>query len=694
MKIQPPSPEIIQDLLTDNWHLRWQVIDLMHRVNLAFRDHARSSREQAACHHLGRRLTQTLSGPGDPNLHLVFTTAWFLGGYPFVFMLFNQLGIDDRDEFYPQISQLKKEICKPSARASLGDYFSRLLSSRETAVELTTSIAASLTIRLFPPEKALNLLSAIPDSEIRFAALEEFRRICSGPELGSYLLQHLEILQENLPLLGLLRPPLSDKLRQRCLELVRTALESGDRRLEGGGLEAVRNLKLNEILPRLRKPGAKNPEYLCARAHLGETEACEALLGIGRSWRARSRCRAFAGLAACENPEAIALLRKSARRGDREERGLALSALALNPSLEALETLFELLRQTRDPETRRLLLRLVARHPRSGIDPEKADLLAGCYDEHKLDPELFRALERFGPGTKWPEIVNRFRPPLSFAEQETALALARFYPDCPKLRPTLTKLLFDLDWSFSCRLFRRLSPHLAPRDLELILRFIRFFEEDQALSISERLKYLSEIEDFSEAMCLFLNQRPDTGRLLLKKIVQHLVQDGPPLYDLANSHFRQQPVALQKLILGLEDETEIEAGHQEVRLPLLVFVKFLTEISLPGGSAESIIVNRTRKYRGFFREAVCELLESWLDDEPGLHETTALPRLNQLLDLLRQRPGYDKLREKLIEHLAAVQRKSRELKIFINIARNRDLRVIKVRHIHSSSPPETRTQGK
>ncbi|MCK5916149.1 MAG: hypothetical protein KAG92_08415, partial [Deltaproteobacteria bacterium] len=166
MKTVIPAPEIIDDLLTENWELRWQVLEIFYRVQSGVRNHARTSKERQEVSRLGKKLSSTLNGPNDRNLQLIMTAAYFLGNNDFIFKIFSHLGVDDDDDFYPGLSKIKRELNKIGGKLDFFDYFLALISS-QTGVERTTAIATTLAINLFSPEKALELIITTPSPEVR-----------------------------------------------------------------------------------------------------------------------------------------------------------------------------------------------------------------------------------------------------------------------------------------------------------------------------------------------------------------------------------------------------------------------------------------------------------------------------------------------------------------------------------------------
>ena len=80
MKKDIPTSKIINDLLTENWQLRWQALEKCSQLQLSVRDYARTSEKYQAVQRLAKQLARTLNGPNDHNLQLVMTAAYFHGG--------------------------------------------------------------------------------------------------------------------------------------------------------------------------------------------------------------------------------------------------------------------------------------------------------------------------------------------------------------------------------------------------------------------------------------------------------------------------------------------------------------------------------------------------------------------------------------------------------------------------------------
>ncbi|NPA25960.1 MAG: HEAT repeat domain-containing protein [Deltaproteobacteria bacterium] len=685
MKQSLPTPEILPDLVTNNWQLRWQVLEIFNRVRVAIRDHAQGSRPQRDRLDLGRRLAALLHSPEDQNLHLIVAAAHFLGGTSFLFLIFQHLGIDDRDEFYPELSKLKKELNHPDSRYNFLHYFKILLSS-EQAVESTTAIAAALAVRLFQPEQVLPLLISIPYPAARTEALHLLNQAHPRFSANHYLFQNEPSLRRHPELIRFITPPLSPEQVTICLELIGDLINEKSPGHVTVALEALGRLQLPEAMKLLERIDEKGFSSNALKARLGDTSACRKLLAEASSWRSRKRCRALDGLAFCEFPEAIAILHKSALKNDARERRVALEALGRNPSPEALSTLVSLLRQCQTTEECRLLLTLLARHPRAGTDAEIADLLADWHDEAELYPQLLEALEVFGYGPRWRKIVAGISPPVTAPHhQEIALFMTR-YASFPEIRRDLARLLFDIDWGFSFRLLRLLLPHLQGcHDLQLLLRLLEEREEERSLSISELLTKVSDIPQFDDALCLFLNHHPETTDRLLRLFTNRLLSGELPSPEAIMTRFNQHDPELRKLILGVD---RLADTRLETRLPLLYFQDLLQQIELPGSNALAMVVHRTRRYNGFFRQTISTALEHRLESDRELQETRALPLLNRFIDFIRRRPQYDQLREKLLFRLAAIKRRARDLKVFRNVTRDRDLRVIKVIKLSSTPAPD------
>ena len=677
MKPTLPAPEILNDLSIDNWQLRWQVLEIFSRLRQQLRHHSHTSPEQLECERLSRRLAGLLNGPQDQNLQLVLTAAYFLGGYRFLFTVFRELGIDDHQEYYPGINRLKQALSETHRlrAATFTDYFQLLLCSPQ-AVESTTAIAAELVVQLFSPETALNLLLGIVAADTRRKALLMLDTRHPEHDFNPNIFTLTTPFDRYPELLHLVKLPLSPENYRQSLSAATGMLASSDSELQLIACQAAGRLGLTECLPRLREFPGPTTAALVARARLEDPEACRELTAAAASWRTAKRLAALPGLTGCTEPDTLARLEKNLRRGDPAEKQLAGRILALNPSPRALTVIRQrLLANPGSITERRILLAGLAEHRLAGPDPELAEHLAEWHNEPGLYPEILRVLAICGCSPEWQKIAAALKAPLTNPHlQELALFMACCFENS-EIRKTLSELLFDLDWSFSYRLLIRLKPYLKGRDTALLLRKLQEGENNRGLSISELLTTTSDIPRFSDALADFLNRHPDWARKLLACFIQRLVEGELPTNEVLATRFRQMPLELQKTILFSDDPDTV---HLETRLPLLHFRELLEKLPINGDNALIMVVHRTRRYHGFFRQAIIDQLLELLDHDPDLNTTEALPVLDQLLDYIRQQPGYDSLRQSLLFRMAAIRRRARDLKIHLKVIHDRDLRVISI----------------
>ena len=679
MKQNLHNPEIINNLLTENWQLRWQTLEIFHRVRISIRNHAQSSREHQEFLRLGKKLAAHLNEPSDRNLHLIMTAAYFLGGNRFIFLIFPHLGIDDSDDFYPALSKLKKALTNEEPNLSFFDYFHALFSSSK-AIERTTAIAAALAIRVFSPEKTLQLLIDIPHSESRSAAFDLFQETYPEPFFNDYLFaDELEILTKQPELLRFIVPPLTADQTQKCA-IAANLLLAGSPDNRTIAIRAIGRLKLDQCLPLLHELKKDNLEIATVYAQLSDEYGCRELLTTAKSWHRKKRLAALPSLAFCNSFEALEVLKKRVAKGDLNERHIAFIALGRNKHPESLPFLIATFKQKHQNEEYRLLLSLMARHPNSTSNPETANLLACWHDNSDLYPELLEALATFGYGDKWEKIVNTFSPPLLLPHhQKIALFMTRF-ADRPAIKKKLLTLLTDIDWAFSYQLLILLQPHLNGKDLKTLLNLLQMREDARELTIQERLTIVNNISRFSDALYEFFNFNPDQADKTLSDFIAELMEGSLPKKAKLTARFRQQPADLKKLIL---DTGEFSSTLPEPGLPLLHILRLLSEITLDGSNCLASIVNRTRKYGGFFQQTISTSISTIIDHDHDLQNTQALPDLQAIINFMRQRPHYDELRQKILRRITEITRKAKDLQIYLGAPHNRELRIIKITRNHT-----------
>ena len=679
MQTRIPAPDILNDLISPNWRLRWQVLEHFHRLKEKFKNHSDKTPEQRALNRLGIQLAHLLNGPEDHNLHLILCAANFLGGTPFLLRVFQALGIDDSETFYPGSHQIRSNCCKSVPTISLLDYFHFLFLSHPGS-ESTNAAAARVVVRVFPAIQALSLLLEIRTPETRLQAFLELARKSPDYDFNSFILTPPEEISRLPELLWLVTPPLEPVDRASCLTAAHLLAKTGSPGSRLIVCQAAQRLGLSELLPLLKHFDSPRFPALIARSRLGDSEAQQELAASSASWRSAKRIRALPGLAYISTPLALQILAQSAKRTGSNEQRISFATLGHNPHPKAFTTLHRHLLQSQTPDQRRYLLSVMAQHPSAGRNPTLAHQIAEWYDEPRLYPEILQALKVFGDGLELQEISSHLKSPLiPLHLQELAVFMAHHCSDDSTLT-VLRKLLFDPDWSFSYRLLVTLSPRLQETDFDLLLDLLRHYEENPDLSLSQRLiSARRHLTQFSQALAEFLNQEPEQAQELLRTFIGHLSQDCLPNPESLKQKFRQRPEELQKILLDCNDPASIDFS---LWLPRLYFQELLEQTGRPDGNCLVLLVNRTHRYNGFLRQKICQQLSQILEQISKRQTSSALPGLFRLLDFIRQRsePDYESLRNLLLSTISYIQTHARELKIIQPSSRQRDLKIISQRH--------------
>ena len=678
MKPAIPSPEIISDLLTENWNVRWPVLELFYRIQLNIHHHAAASKKHRELLQLEKKLHQTLIGPHDQNLQLIMTAAFFLGGSSSIFRLFLHFGIDDSDEFYPELSKIKWQIISGEGKSGFFDYFFALTSAI-TGVERTTAIAATLAIRLFSPNEALRLIIVIADPELRSNSLQLLHEAWPKYRFNDLILaDNCRLLSQFPELISFIVPPLAPEQFDKCQEST-ISLLSRTTTLEPAVTAAIGRLKLKKCRPRLKKFDDKDYIITTVSAQMGGPESQAELLAAGDSWRRKNRFAAIPGIAFINTYEGASLLHKRARRGDRHERHLAWAALGLNNHPEALNFLLDALQKADSNSDRRLLLKLLAGHPQAKPNQATANLLSRWHDQDELDPELFEALMVFGYGKEWENIIQTYKPPLSQQQQKTALFMTRF-ADRPVIRTTVVKLLDEIDWCFSFKLLNRLQPYFTATEFKTLLHRLENYEENRTLTIKERLSKGDDLVSFNAALTDFFNHNQVTATTIINRFIAELIEGRLPAPDELYGEFNQESDELQKFLL---DRDQILTADLRNHLPRLHFIRILKKTEQDGCCSLATVVHRTRRFNGYLCRMISILLISIINNDLRFKKTGAMPELKQTIDYIRQRPHYDTLREQVLLRIAAISRQAKDLKICVETNQSRTLRVISSRRITS-----------
>ncbi len=673
-----PTSESINDLLAENWELRWRVFEVFYRTRLILYDFSRSSQEYRQARELCRELAGRLNGPSDVNLHLVLNAAWFLGGSHFLLLVLEKIGVDDPETGDAETLRCKKPLNANQPDASFYDYFHSLL-RRGKALDATAETA----IRIFPPEHGLNLVCAIPESESRCSAIRLLRHHYPGVFFNQLLLQEEPERLEKFPeLVEFISPPVPAGEEERLKNLITPLLEAHDLRLDLA-LQATARLELRSLAKQLDKL-PDDLLTLATKARLGDRESCRKLLKSATSWRRGKRTQALSRLGACRRqPEVFELLQERLRKGSQEERRIVLDTLADEPDRQVLGLLLERLEQSWDHDESRLLLRTISAHPWPDLPVnearEIADRLAELADSIELYPELTAAAARFPCSEKWKEfLLSRVKSPILKPHyREIALFMTRF-ADQEAIRRHLSKLLLDVDWSFSYRLLSLLAPVFTSADVPLLLGLLKDREEHRELTIKERLTRGRDLEQLPEALAEFFQQQPSIARQVVEKLLTGVVTGAFNTPEKLFAELRREPAELAELLLGSAGENQTA---ETVSLPRLLVWHLLSAIKVDGSDCFALVVHRTRRYDGYFRHRISAVLNRLLEQENELQDPGNLPILRLIIDFIRGRSEFDELRRKLLDRVALVTRRCRELKVFSEASQTRDLMVFKIRKL-------------
>jgi len=683
-------PEIISDLLAENWKLRWQVFAIFSQVQLSLRNHARTSQESQAVRSLGQQLARTLNGANDHNLHLIMTAAFFLGGNAFIFQIFHHLGLDDSDEFYPELSKIKQKLGNESGKLSFFDYFMILLRA-QPAVESTTAVAATLAINLFSAEKALLLILAIPYPQQRSLQLKLLRQAQPQHNFNEFIFTDNFTRLEKYPeLIHLIMPPLNCDQTSICDTIISTKLSRANR-LTPAITETIGRLELQEQLPRLTEFADKNLALTITKARLGDQVSQSQLLSTGSSWRRKKRLAALSGLSFIKNAAAVDKLQQRAVQGDRYERRIALTALAENLQPQALEFLVHTLKDSQTNSERSFLLNLLKHHPQVQPNAAIADLLAEWHDQEDLYPEIFEALAAFGCSDQWTEILNRCKPPLQRQQRTVALFMTGF-AERPAVYKVLLSFLDDCDWDFSFQLLSALKDFFTGHEFRLLLNLLEKIEKSRKLTIREKLTLDTDKPAFDTALTDFLNTNPEIATAIIKNFTSELMEGSLPSSKKLRAGFTEKSEAFKKLCLGTHTAADAPTRASQ---PLLHMLRQLHKTQLAAGTALEAVINRTRQYNGYLRHLISDILISIIDNDIKFQNSNAINELKPALDFIRQRPGYNELRSRLLLQIATLSRKAKDLRIDSGKTHNRSLRVLSVKYLSRvKTDCESRPNGK
>ncbi len=668
-----PSPAIIDDLLAENWELRWQVLKILQQTQLILQNYAHSSREYKKALALCREMAGRLNGASDVNLHLVMTAAWFLGGSHFLLAALETIGVDDPETHNQEITKLKKPLSGNYSEASFFDYFHSLL-SRNQAVDATTATA----IKIFPPKLTLQLILSIPEPEVQRNALTQFKNQYPKTFFNDLLLQNgCSQIEEQPELLAFINGPLESELKSKIETLVASLLTTNSPAIEIA-VQAAGHLQLHGCKPHLQQLVNELPTAAGALARLKDPIGCQKLIDNGKSWRRKKREAVLPELAWCPTTDAIELLQKRALQGKSEERRLALESLSEMRTPEALQALHNLLTKTDKEKDLKLVMQALSGPAWPGENRITADLLSQWSDQVALYPEILQALAALNYSDKWAKILQQTKSPvLQPHYREIALFMCR-YADRYDIRRQLLTLINDIDWSFSYRLLNLLAPQFKSSDINILLNLLKDRDKKRELTIKERLTKGQDLEKVFAALAEFFLQNPEVADLTIRKIVTLAITGNAPTQTQLFASLIQQPAELVELILS---QSESQKSSDPRDFYLLLTLHLLAEIEVDGSDCFAIVVHRTRRYSGFYREAIIAIIERLLETDGELDDTDSLAPLNQIIDAIRGQPYFSKLRARILKRINRITRNSRELIVFNEASQTRELRILKVKKL-------------
>ncbi len=668
-----PSSAIIDDLLAENWELRWQVLKSLQQTQLILQDYAHSSREYKKAQALCREMAGRLNGASDVNLHLVLAAAWFLGGSHFLLVALDTVVADDPETHNDEIIKLKKLLSRNFSETSFFDYFQSLL-NRDQAVDAEMATA----IRIFPPELTLQLILNLHKPEIQINALTLLKKQYPKTFFNDLLLKDgCTQIKEKPELLEFIGPPLEADPKSEIDNFVANLLTTNSPAIEIA-IQAAGRLQLQGCKPHLKLLINEIPAAASALARLQDPAGCQKLIESGKSWRRKKREAALPYLAWCKTTDAIELLQKRALQGKLEERQLALKALSNMRTPEALQALHNLLIKTNKEKELKLILQALSGPAWSGENRITADLLSQWSDQIELYPQILQALAALNYSDKWTKILQQTKSPvLQPHYREIALFMCR-HANHYDIRRQLLTLINDIDWSFSYRLLNLLAPQFKSSDINILLTLLKERDEKRELTIKERLTKGQDLEKVFAALAEFFQQHPEIADLTIRKIVTLAITGTAPTQARLFDSLMQQPSELVELILN---QSESQKSSDPRDFHLLLTLHLLAEIEVDGSDCFAIVVHRTRRYSGFYRETIIAIIERLLETDGELDNTDSLAPLNQIIDTIRGQPYFSELRERILNRINRITRNSCELLVFNEASHTRELRILKVKKL-------------
>jgi len=675
--INIPTPEIIDDLLIDNWELRWQVLDIFYQTRAKVRNFAKSSPYHRAIAKLCKHTINNLQSENDLNLHLIILAVYLLGGMENIFQLLDKLDIANIPKDTAPLLSLQKKILRGNQTHTFSDYF--LFLYKEGLYWDSTMI---LSLKIFEAEELLELFCSIDSRENQMLAFKQLQQEFPQTDFNKALTaNNLQLINKNPQLLVFLQLPMEPTIFKQVESMVLANLNNHEY-LEVT-MEACANLKLSVAIPQIAELLTDQNLHLSATATLGKlgsTIVLHPLLSAGRSFFGGGKIEAANLLGNYHDQQAIDCLKKLSTSRNKKIRKVTLHSLACTGQIQALTILVDYLIKAPAKEKKTLLGTIAHKH--WPYIPEKlVEKVIPLVGDSYLAPEIFEALTTMGHGHLLLPQFKKLTIPLKTEHHKAFCLFLAKYADIPAIKNALLPHLEHPDWGFSYQLLHGLRDHFSIRNFPTLFTLLQLRESYKPLTIKERLELGKGDDDFIPAMCNYLNLHPRVAQQLLFTLNNHLLTGKPPikrreLEDIFSGH----AVGLRQLI------TEHPFEHQEVSpeelYVLLLFSTYLDKITVDGVSCFTIVVNKTRKYSGFFSETIWSIILKILQSERTSTDTALLPYLDQLLEILRGRKEVDELRAIALSIKQWIFSSSRDLAVFIESNRYRDLQVFKVKKVH------------
>ena len=675
--INIPTSEIIDDLLIDNWELRWQVLDIFYQVHVKIKNFLKPSPYHRSLAKLCNQIINTLQSENDLNLHLIILAIYLLDGKERIFQLLDKLDIANIPKDATPLLSLREKILSDNHNHTFFDYFLFLF---EEGMYWDSTVVLSL--KIFKAEELLKLFCSSNSTESQTLAFKQLQQKFPQTDFNKALTaNNLQLVNKNPQLLIFLQLPLEPAVFKQVESMALANLNN--REYLETTLEACAKLKLTVTIPQIAKLLTDQNLHFAAVAALGKlgsTIALPPLLSADHSFFGGRKIETAELLGNYQDQQAIDCLKKLGASHNKKVREVALNSLACTGQIQALTILIDHLIKAPVKEKKKLL-GIIAHGHWPNVPDKLADKIIPLAGDSALIPEIFETIKVIGHVHLLLPQLKKLGIPLKTEHHKALCLFLAKYADIPAVKNALLPHLQHPDWGFSYQLLHGLQEHFTIRNFPILFNLLQLWESYTPLTIKERLEIGKGDDDFILAMCNYLNQYPQVAQKLLFTLDNHLLTSKLPIKRKELEEiFSGHTIELKQLIM----ESPFE--HQEISPEglsvLLLFCSYLDKITVDGVSCFAIIVNKTRKYSAFFSKTIWSIILMILQSERTSTDTSLLPFLDQLLGILRGRKGVDELRTIALTIKERIFSSSRDLTIFIESNRYRDLQVFKVKKSH------------